>query len=205
MRIFSEKISGSKAERPRINACLAQLKKGDTLLVWRLDHLGRSMPHLVGLVESLRQRGVGFLSLCDGVIDTTTASGELVFNIFSYLVQFERRLMQERTRAGLSAARARGKTGRRKPITANNPRVKIAKTLYEDKRIKINVICKLMQIARSTFYRLVKLNKEYIYVEVSVNDPMLTLELCITALPVILIFSLDSYIFTNVFTVPQEN
>ena len=155
--IFSEKISGAKAERPRLNACLAQLKKDDTLLVWRLDRLGRSMPHLVGLVESLRQRGVGFRSLCDGVIDTTTASGELVFNIFSSLAQFERRLTQERTLAGLSAARARGKTGGRKPITANDPRVKMAKKLYEDRGLEINVICKQMQISRSTFYRLVNI------------------------------------------------
>ena len=91
------------------------------------------MPHLVGLVEDLRQKGIGFRSLCDGVIDTTTASGELVFNIFSSLAQFERRLTQERTRSGLDAARARGKKGGRKPITANDPRVKIAKKLYEDR------------------------------------------------------------------------
>ena len=95
----------------------------------------------------------------DGVINTTTASGELVFNIFSSLAQFERRLNQERTREGLSAARARGKTGGRKPITADNPRVKMAKKLYEDRGLEINVICKQMQISRSTFYRLVKLKE----------------------------------------------
>lgn len=157
--IFSEKISGAKSERPQLNACLAKLKKGDTLIVWRLDRLGRSMSHLIGLVEDLRQRGIGFRSLGDGVINTTTASGELVFNIFSSLAQFERRLNQERTRAGLSAARARGKTGGRKPITADNPRVKMAKKLYEDRGLEINVICKQMQISRSTFYRLVKLKE----------------------------------------------
>jgi len=155
--IYSEKVSGAKSDRPALDACLAKLKDGDTLLVWRLDRLGRSMPHLVGLVEELRQNGVGFRSICDGVIDTTTASGELVFNIFSSLAQFERRLTQERTRAGLEAARARGKTGGRKPITVNDPRVKMAKALYVDKGLAINTICKQMQISRSTFYRLVKI------------------------------------------------
>ena len=157
--IFSEKVSGAKSDRPHLDACLSKLKTGDTLLVWRLDRLGRSVPHLVGLVEELRERGIGFRSICDGVIDTTTASGELVFNIFSSLAQFERRLTQERTRAGLEAARSRGKTGGRKPITTDDPRVKMAKTSYEDKGLAINVICKQMQISRSTFYRLVNLKE----------------------------------------------
>lgn len=102
--IFHEKVSGAKADRPALDACIAKLEKGDTLLVWRLDRLGRSMPHLVGLVEDLRKRGIGFRSICDGVIDTTSASGELIFNIFSSLAQFERRLTQERTRAGLKSS-----------------------------------------------------------------------------------------------------
>ena len=157
--IFHEKVSGAKSDRPALDACIAKLEKGDTLLVWRLDRLGRSMPHLVGLVEDLRERGVGFRSICDGVIDTTSASGELIFNIFSSLAQFERRLTQERTRAGLKAARARGKLGGRKPITVDDPRVKMAKTLYEDKGLAINAICKQMQVSRSTFYRLVNLEK----------------------------------------------
>ncbi len=153
--IFTDKISGATSQRVGLDACLSQLQKGDTLLVWRLDRLGRSMPHLVSLVEELRQRGIGFRSICDGAIDTTTASGELVFNIFSSLAQFERRLIQERTRAGLEAARARGKTGGRKPLDANDPRVKMAKTLHEDKGLDVKEICKQMQISRSTFYRLV--------------------------------------------------
>lgn len=152
--IYTDKVSGAKAERVGLNAVLDQLKEGDTLIVWRLDRLGRSMPHLVTLIEDLRERGIGFRSICDGVIDTTTASGELVFNIFSSLAQFERRLIQERTRAGLKAARARGKKGGRKPITADDPRVKMAKRLNEDKSLAINDICKQMQISRTTFYRL---------------------------------------------------
>ena len=113
------------------------------------------MSHLVSLVEELRQRGIGFRSIGDGAIDTTTASGELVFNIFSSLAQFERRLIQERTRAGLKAARARGKTGGRKPLDPNDPRVKMAKSLHEGKGLDVKEICKQMQISRSTFYRLV--------------------------------------------------
>jgi len=152
--IFTDKISGAKADRPGLNACLAKLKTGDTLLVWRLDRLGRSMVHLVGLIEELREKGIGFRSICDGAIDTTTASGELVFNIFSALAQFERRLIQERTRAGLQAARARGKTGGRKPLLPDNPRVKMAKALNHDKSLDVATICQEMQISRSTFYRL---------------------------------------------------
>lgn len=157
--IYTDKVSGAKAERVGLNAVLDQLKEGDTLIVWRLDRLGRSMPHLVTLIEDLRERGVGFRSICDGVIDTTTASGELVFNIFSSLAQFERRLIQERTRAGLKAARARGKKGGRKPITADDPRVKMARRLHEDKSLPITSICKQMQISRTTFYRLLNVGE----------------------------------------------
>ena len=102
--IFVDKASGAKADRPGLSKCLETLPAGDLLLVWRLDRLGRSMAHLVTLVEELQERGIGFRSICDGAIDTTT-SGELVFNVFSALAQFERRLIQERTRAGLAAAR----------------------------------------------------------------------------------------------------
>jgi DNA invertase Pin-like site-specific DNA recombinase len=126
-QIFVDVISGSKAERPGLEKCLTELATGDTLLVWRLDRLGRSMPHLVSLVESLRIKGIGFKSICDGEIDTTTASGELIFNIFSSLAQFEKKLIQERTKAGLEAARARGKKGGRKKIENTNPKVLTAK------------------------------------------------------------------------------
>lgn len=98
----------------------------DNPLVWRLDRLGRSMPHLVTLIQELLEKGVAFRSLRDGAIDTTSASGELVFHIFSALAQFERRLIQERTKAGLSAARRRDRKGGRKPITCDDPRVKTA-------------------------------------------------------------------------------
>jgi DNA invertase Pin-like site-specific DNA recombinase len=152
-RIFVDKVSGTRSQRPGLEACLKALKEGDVLLVWRLDRLGRSMTHLVHLIEQLQGRGVGFRSLCDGAIDTTTASGELVFNIFSALAQFERRLIQERTKAGLAAARARGRKGGRRPISSNDPRVQTARTMHQDKKMAVGNICKTLGISRSTFYR----------------------------------------------------
>jgi len=152
-KIFVDKISGVKAERPGLDKCLAELEKGDTLVVWRLDRLGRSMHHLVLLVENLKERGISFKSICDGAIDTTTASGELIFNIFSSLAQFERRLIQERTRASLQAARARGKSGGRKKIESNHPKVLMAKKMHQNHAMSINDICKTLKISRASFYR----------------------------------------------------
>lgn len=156
-KIFIDKISGAKAERPGLEKCLAEIQPGDTLLVWRLDRLGRSMPHLVSLIENLRTKKIGFKSICDGVIDTTTASGELIFNIFSSLAQFERRLIQERTKAGLDAARARGRHGGRQKVEANNPKVMMAKSMHKDYNMSIDDICKTLQISRASFYRYLSL------------------------------------------------
>jgi len=158
--IFTDKVSGAKAERPGLTQCLETLSAGDTLVVWRLDRLGRSISHLIKLIEELRKSEISFKSICDGVIDTTTASGELIFNIFSSLAQFERRLIQERTRAGLSAARARGRLGGRKPILSDDPRVKTAKRMHEDKTIKIEEICKTLRVSRPTLYRYLSLAKQ---------------------------------------------
>jgi DNA invertase Pin-like site-specific DNA recombinase len=144
--IFTDKISGAKAERPGMNMCLKELRAGDTLVVWRLDRLGRSMAHLVNLVESLRQQQVGFKSICDGAIDTTIASGELMFNIFSSLAQFERKLIQERTNAGLEAARARGRKGGRPKTPATNPKVVAAKEMYGRKNVSVKDICGFIDI-----------------------------------------------------------
>jgi DNA invertase Pin-like site-specific DNA recombinase len=156
-RVFIDKLSGSKTERPGLAKCLEQLQKGDTLVVWRLDRLGRSMKHLVSLIEDLKTKGIGFKSICDGAIDTTTASGELIFNIFSSLAQFERRLIQERTRAGLLAARARGKQGGRKKVENTNPKVLMAKKMHLDHAMSIGDICRTLQISRTSFYRYISL------------------------------------------------
>jgi DNA invertase Pin-like site-specific DNA recombinase len=151
--IFIDHVSGARSTRPGLEKCLNAIKSGDTLLVWRLDRLGRSMSHLVSLVEDLHARGIGFRSICDGAIDTTTASGELIFNIFSSLAQFERKLIQERTRAGLVAARARGRTGGRKKISINDSRVVTAKLMHKNHGMNINEICKILKISRPSFYR----------------------------------------------------
>ena len=156
--IFKDKVSGARTKRPGLDACVAALEPGDTLVVWRLDRLGRSMPHLVGLVEELLGKGIGFRSLQDGAVDTTTASGELMFHIFSSLAQFERRLIQERTQAGLVAARARGRLGGRRPIRADDPRVVTAKRLHQDRQLSINEMCKTLGISRPTFYRYLALS-----------------------------------------------
>jgi DNA invertase Pin-like site-specific DNA recombinase len=155
--IYIDKISGAKAERPGLDKCLKVLNAGDTLLVWRLDRLGRSMPHLVALIEDLRTKQIGFRSICDGAIDTTTASGELIFNMFSSLAQFERRLIQERTRAGLEAARSRGRKGGRKKIENTDPRVLMAKNMHKDHGMSIDNICNTLKISRASFYRYISL------------------------------------------------
>jgi DNA invertase Pin-like site-specific DNA recombinase len=157
--IFADTVSGAKVDRPGLVAGLKLLDKGDILLVWRLDRLGRSMVDLVNLIESLRCRGIGFRSLCDGAIDTTTASGELIFNVFSALAQFERRLIQERTKAGLSAARARGRKGGRHPVTAADPRVRMAKIMYHEKAMDIQDVCRTLKISRATFYRYIAIEE----------------------------------------------
>lgn len=158
VKVFEDKVSGARSKRPGLDACIATLDPGDTLVVWRLDRLGRSMPHLVGLVEELLGKGIGFRSLLDGAIDTTTASGELMFHIFSSLAQFERRLVQERTTAGLAAARARGRLGGRPAITAADPRVAAAKRLHQDRSLSIDEICRTLGISRPTFYRYLALS-----------------------------------------------
>lgn len=118
-QVFEDHASGIKADRPGLTEALAYVPRGDTLIVWKLDRLGRSMAHLVDTVRGLETKGVGFRSLTEGV-DTTTPGGTLVFHLFGALAQFERDLIRERTRAGLKAAEARGRKGGRKPaVTAD--------------------------------------------------------------------------------------
>jgi DNA invertase Pin-like site-specific DNA recombinase len=151
--IFTDKSSGSKTKRPGLDACINTLSSGDTLVVWRLDRLGRSMSHLIKFIEDLQKNKIAFKSICDGVVDTTSASGELVFNIFSALAQFEKKLIQERTYAGLKAARSRGRKGGRNPILVDDPKVITAKKMHKDQSLSIDNICKTLKISRATFYR----------------------------------------------------
>ncbi|MCI4625762.1 MAG: recombinase family protein [Candidatus Magnetoovum sp. WYHC-5] len=153
VQIFTNKVSGVKVERKGLEECLSSLKENDTLVVWRLDRLGRSLSHLVQIITKLKEQNIKFKSLRDGAIDTTTASGELVFNIFASLAQSERGLIRERTRAGLSSARTIGRLGGRKPIVAQNPKVKMAQAMYQNHSLKIEEICATLKIYRATFYR----------------------------------------------------
>ena len=114
-RVFEDTISGAKADRPGLAAALAYLRDGDVLAVWRLDRLGRSLPHLIETIGALEARGIGFRSLMEA-IDTTTSGGRLIFHVFGALGQFERDLIRERTKAGLTAAAARGRKCGRKPV-----------------------------------------------------------------------------------------
>jgi DNA invertase Pin-like site-specific DNA recombinase len=153
--IFTDKASGVKHDRPGLDACFKALRAGDILLVWRLDRLGRSVRHLVTLIDNLRDQGVGFRSVCDGAIDTTTPSGELIFHVFSALAQFERRLIQERTKAGLAAARARGRKGGRPALSPDHPRIVLAAKLFLDKSISVDAICATLKVSKTTLYRYV--------------------------------------------------
>ena len=153
-KIFTDRVSGSQAIRPGLTEALSHLREGDTLVVWRLDRLGRSLSHLIETVNLLNERGIGFKSITEQ-IDTTTSGGKLIFHIFGSIAEFERDLIRERTQAGLLAARARGrKGGRRKKLTHN--KVQIAKDLYASKTHTVEEICKTLGIARTTFYRYIK-------------------------------------------------
>jgi DNA invertase Pin-like site-specific DNA recombinase len=153
-QIYTDRVSGTKAERKGLTEALSHLRKGDTLVVWRLDRLGRSLRHLIDTVTDLQERGIGFKSLQES-IDTTTSGGKLVFHIFGALAEFEREIIRERTRAGLTAARARGKSGGRpKAMTAKQ--VQMLRNLASDPENSIDEICKTLGISRTTFYRYVK-------------------------------------------------
>jgi len=156
--IFTDKASGVTRDRPGLDTCFHQLHHGDVLLVWRLDRLGRSVRHLVTLIDQLQEMGVGFRSVCDGAIDTTTPSGELIIHVFSALAQSERRLIQERTKAGIAAARARGRKGGHPPMRPNEPKVILAKKLYGDKTVSLDDICATLKMSKSTLYRYVAMN-----------------------------------------------
>ena len=153
-KIFTDKISTLKEERKGLNEALAFLRPGDVLVVWKLDRLGRTLKELIALVELFNQKGIGFMSLKE-TIDTTTSTGKLVFHIFAALAEFERDIIHERTRAGLDAARARGKRGGR-PKTVNNKKIKAMLELYTSKQHTVPEICQMLGISKSTLYRHVK-------------------------------------------------
>ena len=147
--IFEDCVSGAKTDRPGLNKALDHLRSGDTLIVWKLDRLGRSMSHLIDTVRDLDQRGIGFRSLTEG-IDTTTSGGTLVFHLFGALAQFERDLIRERTRAGLSAAAARGRKGGRKAVVTAE-KLKRAKMLIE-KGLTVREAAARIKVGKTALY-----------------------------------------------------
>lgn len=149
--IFEDVASGAKTARPGLDKALAYLRPTDTLIVWKIDRLGRSLAHLIEVVEGLRGRGIGFRSLTNSGMDTTTSEGRLIFGIFAALSDFERELIRERTRAGLEASRARGRNGGRKPVVTATVRRK-AKTLIDEKGLTVREAAAALKIGKTTLY-----------------------------------------------------
>jgi DNA invertase Pin-like site-specific DNA recombinase len=156
-KIFTDTASGAKTERKGLEEALNYVRKGDTLVVWRLDRLGRSLPHLIATMTDLEQRGIGFKSLREN-IDTTTSVGKLIFHIFCALAEFERNLIRERTQAGLTAARERGRIGGR-PKVLTQRQIRIAQFLYDDPTNSIPEVCRTLKISKVTLYRYIKTDK----------------------------------------------
>ena len=153
-QIFKEVASGARTSRPVLEDLLSRLRSGDVLVIWKLDRLGRSLPHLVTLANDLLERRVGLISLNDP-IDTTTPQGRLVFGIFAALAEFERALIRERTQAGLEAARARGRKGGRPAGLSKQAEATAmaAETLYKEGRMGVQAICDQLSISKPTLYR----------------------------------------------------
>lgn len=152
--LYEDRASGKKDDRPQLAACLKALRRGDTLMVWKLDRLGRDLRHLVNVVHDLTERGIG-LKVHTGqgaAIDTTTASGKLVFGIFAALAEFERELISERTLAGLASARARGRNGGR-PYKMTSAKLRLAMASMGKPGTKVSELCIELGITRQTLYR----------------------------------------------------
>jgi len=152
--LYEDKASGKKEDRPELASCLKALRSGDTLIVWKLDRLGRDLRHLVNIVHDLTERGVGLKVLTGqgAAIDTTTASGKLVFGIFAALAEFERELISERTKAGLESARARGRKGGR-PYKMTPAKVRLAIASMGQPETNVAALCEELGITRQTLYR----------------------------------------------------
>jgi len=152
---FVDKMTGSKAERKGLDEALAYVRPGDTFVVWKLDRAGRSLTHLIELLNGLQGRGIEFISLTEQ-IDTTTPGGKLIFHLMGALAEFERDLIRERTSAGLAAARARGRVGGRPRKLKTNGKVALARQMFAYQSHSIPEICAALGISRATLYRYVK-------------------------------------------------
>ena len=150
-RSFVERASGAQRERPELQAALEYIREGDTLVVWKLDRLARSLKQLIETVEFLETRKIGFRSLTEN-IDTTTPGGRLTFHLFAALAEFERSIIKERTTAGLAAARARGRKGGRPP-SLNAKDLAAAKALLSDPEITVEEVARRLKVSPATLYR----------------------------------------------------
>lgn len=153
-KIITDEVSGSVADRPGLAKLKEILRKGDTLVVWRLDRLGRTLRHLIDWVNELDEQSIGFSSLQE-MIDTTNSSGKLIFHIFGALSEFERNLIRERTRAGIEAARSRGRQGGR-PKKLSRDKRQLVVDLYKGKKHSISQICEMTGISKPTLYKYVR-------------------------------------------------
>lgn len=152
--IFTDTASGAKADRPGLTQAMTYLRQGDSLVVWRLDRLGRSLKHLIDTITHLQEHGIGFRSLTEN-IDTTTSGGKLIFHVFGALAEFERDIIRERTKAGLAAARARGRQGGR-PRALPPSKILQLQALAADRSTTIVDILDTLKISRATYYRYLK-------------------------------------------------
>lgn len=150
-KVFREKASGAQRDRPQLAAAIDYMRKGDTLVVWKLDRLARSMKQLIETVEGLEAGGIGFRSLTEA-IDTTTSGGRLVFHIFGALAEFERSIIRERTRAGLDAARARGRKGGR-PKKLDEADLKAAHAMLAEDTFTVEDVARRLNVSPATLYR----------------------------------------------------
>ena len=153
-RLYKDVISGSTTDRPGLTDALAQCRPGDVLVVWKLDRLGRSLAHLITVVQQLHDVGVGLRSLQEN-LDTTSAGGKLIFHIFGALAEFERGLIRERTQAGLAAARARGRVGGR-PRRLSADQVALARRLLEQPDVGVAQVAQMLRVSRQTVYRAIQ-------------------------------------------------
>jgi len=153
-KIITDQVSGAQATRPGLQRVLELLRSGDTLVVWRLDRLGRSLKDLITLMGELQDQGIGFRSLQES-IDTPSPGGRLIFHLFGALAEFERNLIRERTQAGLAAARARGRCGGRPPALDPEKR-RLAVSLYQQRQYPVKQLCTMMGISKPTLYAYVR-------------------------------------------------
>ena len=161
--IFEEKVSAASKERPQLSRLFSILRKGDSVVVWKLDRLGRSLRDLIDLISKMKDLGVTFISIQDS-IDTSTATGRFTFNIFASLAEFEREIISERTKAGLAAARARGRKGGRPAGFSKETisKIKAVKTLYDQQDKSVHEIASDLSISRATAYRFLKVANQWV-------------------------------------------